>query len=121
MGITSGNTRPERDPYRRIAEQASEVNRRVERARQMANAAQRSAAASMRKSAESQDRIANMYQERAEHGLFHDDAVDHDDDLDRAARHRQFAQDDRRMAAQSQQDADKHLDDTMRPSGPQRR
>ena len=63
----------------------------------------------MARSAESQDRIAQMYEERAEHGLSHDDAVDHDDDLDHAARHRQFAQDDRRMAERARQSADEHV------------
>ena len=63
----------------------------------------------MGKSAESQDRIAKMYEERAEHGLYHDDAVDHDDELDHAARHRQFADDDRRMAERARQSADTHL------------
>ena len=60
--------------------------------RRNVNAARRSAAASMCKSAESQNRIAQMYEERNEHGL------SHDDDLDHAACHRQFAQDDCRMA-----------------------
>ena len=62
-----------------------------------------SAAASMCKSAESQNRIAQMYEERTEHGL------SHDDDLDHAACHRQFAQDDRRMAKRARQSADKQL------------
>ena len=44
-----------------------------------------------------------MYEERTEHGL------SHDDDLGHAACHRQFAQDDRRMAKRARQSADKHL------------
>ena len=70
--------------------------------RRNVNAARRSAAASMCKSAESQDRIAQMYEERTEHGLSHDD-------LDHAACHRQFAQYDRRMAKRVRQSADKQL------------
>jgi hypothetical protein len=120
MAITSGKARPEGDPYRRIAERAFGVDQYIERVRQKATAAQRSAAASMRKSAESQDRIAKMYQDRAEHGLFHADALDRDDDLEHAARHRQFAQDDRRMAERLHQIADEHRDDTVRHVGPQR-
>ena len=108
MTHANGGAQSDRGLDRRVAEQATEVDQRIERARRTVNAAQRSAAASMRRSAESQDRIATMYQERAEHGL-HDDAVDHDDDLDHAARHRQFAQDDRRMAERARQSADKHL------------
>src|SRR5262245_38803667 len=88
-----------------IAEQAGEVGQRIERARQKANAAQRFAAACMRKSAESQHRIAKMYKERAEHGLFHDDAVEHDHDLDHAASHRRYAEDDRRMAGRLRKNA----------------
>ena len=71
--------------------------------RRNVNAARRSAAASMCKSAESQDRIAQMYEERTEHGL------SHDDDLDHTACHRQFAQYDRRMAKRVRQSADKQL------------
>jgi len=44
-----------------------------------------------------------MYEERTEHGL------SHDDDLDHAACHRQFAQDDCRMAKRARRSADKHL------------
>ena len=57
----------------------------------------------MCKSAESQNRTAQMYEERTEHGL------SHDDDLGHAACHRQFAQDDRRMAKRARQSADKQL------------
>jgi hypothetical protein len=109
MTQTSGDARSDRGLDCRLAEQATEVDQRIERARQNVNAAQRSAAASMRKSAESQDRVARMYEERAKHGLYQDDAVDHDDDLDHAARHRQFAEDDRWMAERARQSADEHL------------
>ena len=103
MTLANGDAQLDCGLESRIAEQVAEVGERVERVRQEANAAQRSAAASMRKSAASQDRIAKMYQERAGHGLFRDDAVERDHDLDHAARHRQFAEDDRRMAERSRQ------------------
>jgi hypothetical protein len=105
MTHTNGDAQSDVGLDRRIAELVAEVGQRIEWARHKANAAQQSAAASMRKSAESQDRIAKMYEERAEHGLLHDDVVEHDDDLDHAARHRQFAKDDRRMAERLQQNA----------------
>ncbi len=76
----------------------------VERARKGAVAAQRSAAESLRKSAESQDRIANMYQDRAESASFHDDDVDH------AARHRNFAREDRMMSERARRSVEEHLE-----------
>ncbi len=113
MTHTSGHTRSEGDTKRRIAGQISVVELRVERARRMAITAQRSAAASLSKSAEAHERMAKSYEERAEHGLFRDN-VDREEDLDHAARHQQFAHEDRRMAQRSRGSAEMHLADCNR-------
>jgi hypothetical protein len=103
---------------RDIADVASEVERDVESARRKALEAQRSAAASLRESAEAQERVAKMYLNSAENGLFHDDEVDREDDLDHVVEHRQFAEDDRRMAEWAQRSAGEHLGrNPARPPG----
>lgn len=72
-------------------EEALSANHKAEKARQRAREAQWSAADSLARSADSQDRIAQMYEERS--------AVDGSSDYSQhAACHRQFAEEDRRMA-----------------------
>ena len=102
MTHVGGDEQPDRDVDRRLAEKASEAEQRAERARENASAAQRSAAASLRKSAECQERIARLYVDRAEESIF-------DDDSEHAARHEQYARDDRAMAERLRQSADAHL------------
>ncbi|AFM18058.1 hypothetical protein Mycch_3314 [Mycolicibacterium chubuense NBB4] len=86
----------------RIAAELPELERRVERARQGAQKAQLSAAAALQASAESHERTAEIYDKLAELGLLAD-VKDH------AARHRKFAEDDRRMAARSVSSVHEHL------------
>jgi hypothetical protein len=64
---------------------------RIEQALQQTKAAQRSAAESFEKSADSHDRAAKSYEKLAELG-------EGDEYLERAARHRGFAQEDRQIA-----------------------
>ena len=104
MTHTSGDAQSERHLNGRIAEQASVVDLRVERARHKAIAARRSAAASLRGSAESHERAAKMHDERAKGGLF-----DEDDEQNHARRHRRFAQDDRRIAERARHSAEQHM------------
>src|ERR1700745_1670842 len=83
----------ELDPQAWSAEQAFRASRRAERARRGVRAAQRAAAASVDGSADSHERAANAYAEAAEHGDRRKD-----DCLEHAARHREFAQEDRQIA-----------------------
>ncbi len=98
MTHTSGDAQSERNLNRRIADQASVVDLRVERARHKAIAARRSAAASLHRSAESH--------ERAKNGLF-----DGDDERNHDRRQRPFAQDDRRTTERARHSADPHMAD----------
>jgi hypothetical protein len=66
---------------------------RVQQVRRQMKASQRSAADSVEKSADSHDRAAKSYEKLAECSV-------RDEYLEHAARHRAFAQEDRRMAEQ---------------------
>lgn len=76
---------------RGLGEYASHAEQQVEQARQQTKVAQRSAADSFEKSAGSHDRIAGSYEKLAELG-------EGDEYLERAARHRAFAHEDRQIA-----------------------
>jgi hypothetical protein len=91
------------EPDRRVwgAEQAFHAVRRAEQARQLARAAQRSAAHSLDNSADSHERTANAYDQAAEHRALREDEY-----REHAARHREFAEEDRRMAERLRRMAD---------------
>ncbi len=81
------------DPHVRFkAERALLEGQQAEQVRQRTKVAQRSAAEGLDKSADSHDRAALSYEQLAETG--DDGASDH------AARHREFAEEDRRIADQ---------------------
>ena len=81
---------PDRPPW--TAEEAFVAIQRAEQARRQMRAAQRSAANSMDDSAASRERTAKAYEEAAEHRDLRDDEY-----LEHAARHREFAREDRLM------------------------
>jgi hypothetical protein len=86
-------------PYPRLwAEEAFRAVRRAEHAWQLARAAQRSAANSLDNSAASHERTANVYEKAAERG-----DLRRDERRERAARHRGFALEDRRIAERLRQ------------------
>jgi urocanate hydratase len=80
------------DAHWRATEEAAYVARRAEGLRQQVRAAQRSAADSLDRSAVSQDRAARIYEQLADNRERGDEYSEH------AARHRQFAREDRVMA-----------------------
>ena len=82
--------KPERD-LKAAVEHTFRLVQQVEQMRQRTKAAQRSAAESFEKSADSHDRTAKSYEKLAELG-------EGDEYLERAARHRGFAQEDRQIA-----------------------
>ena len=84
------------DPYLWAEGQAFRAVHRAEQARERVRVAQRSAADSLEKSAASQERAANVYEEAAEQR----DPVDREECQEHAARHHAFAQEDRRIAQQ---------------------
>ena len=89
------------EPQLQAAGQALRASQGAERARRQAKAAQRSAARSLEKSADSQDQTAKAYEEAAEYSVRRRNEF-----LEAAARHRGFAQEDRRMAQELRQMAD---------------
>jgi hypothetical protein len=91
---------PEPDPHARLAEQAVHAVQRADQALLQATAAQRSAADSLQRSAESHERTAISYElaaERSGQELIY---------LQHAARHRAYADEDRRMAERLRQVAE---------------
>ncbi len=90
----------EDNPDLLIAEQAFHASRRVERVRRQTKAAQRSAADSFDKSADSHDRTARSYEKLA--AL----TAGGTENLERAARHREFAEEDRGIAERLRRMAD---------------
>lgn len=93
-GYEAGGYEAELDSHRRAAEQAIRAGQRADQARREARDAQRSAADSLERSANSQERTAKAYEDAAENSDRRDEY------LAAAARHRQFAQEDHRMAQQ---------------------
>jgi hypothetical protein len=81
-------------------EDAIRVSEEADRVRQLVKATQRAAADSLHKSAVSQDRTAKSYEDLAEHSGRPNDYLEH------AARHREFAEEDRRMAGRLRRMAD---------------
>jgi flagellar biosynthesis/type III secretory pathway protein FliH len=88
----------ELEPHARLAEQALRASERAEQVLQRARAAQRSAADSVQKSAESHERTAQSYERAAAQHSGRRDTY-----LARAARHREFAEVDYRMAERLRQ------------------
>ena len=83
------------NPYPHVwgAEEAFRTGQRAEQARRDASSAQRSAAHSLDNSAASHDRTAKAYEEAAKHSVLAEDEY-----RQHAARHREYARDDRLMA-----------------------
>ena len=79
---------------------AFRVVEQAERVRQQVRAAQRVTAHQLNTSADSHDRTARSYEDLAKHAAHRDRR---DVYLQHAARHRKFAEEDRRMAAQLRQ------------------
>jgi hypothetical protein len=103
---------PDRRPWG--ADEAVRAVHRAEQARRQVNAAQRAAADSLDASAASHERTAKAYQESAEHRDRRDDEY-----LDHAARHRSFAEEDRRMATRLRRMAEiNSLDNAAPPWDP---
>ena len=87
---------PDRRPWG--AEEAWRAVQRAEQAGRKARASQRSAANSLDHSADSHERTAKVYEDAAEHG-----GLRKDEYLQHAARHREFAHEDRQMAERMRQ------------------
>ena len=85
------------------AEEVCRIDQRVETARRQAGQAQLAAAQAVDKSADCHDRAARSYEQLAEGGGRGDEYLEH------AAVHREFAQEDRRMAQRLRQDAESDL------------
>lgn len=101
MSRSDGNLEATPDVELRAAmEDASRVGGRVEQVRRQTKAAQRSAAESFDQSADCHDRTATSYERLAEARVCGDDYRGH------AARHREFAREDRRLAARLRRMAD---------------
>jgi hypothetical protein len=93
MGSADHGHRGESYPQAFGAEEAFRTGQRVEQARRDARSAQRSAAQSLDKSADSHVRTATSYDEAAKHSV-----LSRDEYQQHAARHREIAREDRRMA-----------------------
>lgn len=89
---TESGHEDELDPDHRADDLASHASQRVETMRRAVKKAQRSAAASFERTADCQDGAASTYEQVARSSAWPDDYGKH------AARHREFAQEDREIA-----------------------
>lgn len=87
----------EDDSSREVTEQIFRVAQRVETMRRQAGEAQQAAADSFDKSADSHDRTASSYEKLANRATYQNDYLEH------AARHRDYAQEDHRIAQRLRQ------------------
>jgi len=100
MGYPDSGLVAEPDPRQRAAEEAFRAGLRAGQARRDVQVAQRSAAASMDRSADSHERTAIAYERAADRGGPH-----HEEYRERAIRHRGFAHEDREMARRLRDDS----------------
>ena len=111
MTHTHSGPEPALDPHLWAVEQAFRASQQVEQVRRQVTAAQRSAADSFDRSADSQDRAAKVYEEAAERR----DPDDREEYREHAACHGELAQEDRRMAQQLRQMAERDSTDNPAP------